>query len=68
MPQHPWQTEVNSETPLEKLLWCINAAEHTTDTNTQKTAAKAQVEVQRREQQEREERFNAESRERVNAQ
>ena len=65
MPQHPWQTEVNSETPLEELLWCIKAADHSRDPNTQKTAAKARAELQRRDQQEWEERFKAESKERV---
>ncbi len=68
MPRHPWQTEINSETTLEDLLWCINAAEHNTDPNTQRTGANAQAELQSREQQKLEKRFNAESKERVKAQ
>ena len=68
MPRHPWEIEINSETPREALEECIIAAERTSDPNARKGAARARAALWHREQQEWRDRFNAESEERVNAQ
>ncbi len=67
MPRNVWEIPINSETTVEDLQRVLIAAEHTGEINTQKAAAKVQAELQRREQQRQDERFNAESKERVKA-
>ena len=68
MARNAWKTPVNSESTREHLERCLIEAEHSSDVNVQNAAAQARAELSRREQQEREERFNAESAERVKAQ
>ena len=68
MPRNVWEIEINEETPREDLELCVIAAERTRDLNIQKAAARARAELWRREQQTWIERFNAESKERVQAQ
>jgi hypothetical protein len=63
-----WEMEINSETSEEDLQRCVLEANRTGDTNVLRAAAKASAELVRREREEWRERFNAESRERVNAQ
>ena len=68
MPRNVSKTEINSETLREDLELCAIAAERPSDPDTQRAAARARAELWRREQQAWAERFNAESKERVNGQ
>ena len=67
MPRNVWEIPINSETSRENLELCLIEAERTSDPNVQKAAARAKAEIERREQQKQDERFNAESKERVKA-
>ena len=68
MPRNVWEIEINSETSREDLERCSIAAEHTSDPNVQRVAAKARAELWRREQEVWAARFNAQSEERIHAQ
>lgn len=68
MPRNVLDIEINSETPREDLERCTLAAERSIDINIQTAAARARTELWRPEQQVWTERFNAESKERVEAQ
>ena len=59
---------INDETSEEELHQCILAAGRTNDININRAAARAAAELARRERVEWQERFNAESKERVKAQ
>ncbi len=68
MARKPYEIEINEDTSDEDLEFCIAAAERTSDVNTQRNAAKAKAEKNRREKKFKMEMFNAESAERVKAQ
>ena len=68
MQRNVLEIEINSETLREELELCVIAAEHTSDQNVQRAAARARAELAKRERQEWADRFNAESKERVKAQ
>ena len=68
MARRAYEIPINSETTQDDLELCIFEAQHTSDPNSQKAAAKASAEIERRKQQALSERFNAESKERVKSQ
>ncbi len=68
MARNVWDIPINEDTSREDLERCILSAAHTSDSNVTRAAADARAELARREREEWETRFNAESKERINAQ
>ena len=62
------EIEINSETTPQDLELCVHAADRSSDSNLERIAANARAEKYRRSRQDSRDLFNAESRERVNAQ
>ena len=60
--------EINEDTPLDELEFCVIAAERTSDINIQRQASKAKAELKRRDREFEMAMFNAKSAERVKAQ
>ena len=68
MAKHPYENEINEDTSPEILELCVLDANHTSDTNVLRAAAKAQAEIARRERQQWSENFNAQESARIQAQ
>ena len=72
MADRPWEIEINEDTPDDKLELCALSADRSSDTNIQRKASEAKVELKRRDRAYEKEqwahRFNIESQERIHAQ